>query len=57
MARVLVVDDDQDHRLALVTMLTRAGHEAFEAEDGNKALEVYGEGVIDVVVTDLQMPS
>ena len=56
MARILVVDDDQDHRLALATMLRGAGHEAFEAEDGSEALDLYDEGVIDVVVTDLQMP-
>jgi CheY-like chemotaxis protein len=56
MASILIVDDDRDHRLALVTMLSRAGHEAVEAVDGTKALEAIGESTFDVVVTDLQMP-
>lgn len=56
MARILIVDDDRDHRLAFVTMLTRAGHEAVEAPEGESALEAILESPFDVVITDLQMP-
>jgi CheY-like chemotaxis protein len=56
MAHILVVDDDRDHRLALVAMLRGAGHEAIEAADGKNALDLCRETEIDVVVTDLQMP-
>lgn len=56
MARILVVDDDQDQRFALVTMLEAAGHQAFETSDGNEAIDLHREGGLDVVITDLQMP-
>lgn len=56
MARILIVDDDRDHRLALVTMLTGAGHDAVEAVDGRKALVAIDQSSFDVVITDLQMP-
>ena len=56
MARILIVDDDEADRIVLGTILERAGHEAFFAEDGEEALSEYGGHAIDIVVTDLQMP-
>ena len=55
MARVLIVDDEEADRVVLRTILERANHQVFEAEDGDEALEAYDPGDIDVVVTDLQM--
>ena len=56
MARILVVDDDEADRIILSTILERAGHEVFLAEDGRVALSMFGATEIDVIVTDLQMP-
>ncbi|MGD8600835.1 MAG: response regulator [Gemmatimonadota bacterium] len=55
MARVLIVDDEEADRVVLRTILERSEHQVLEAEDGDQALEEYGEGDIDVVITDLQM--
>ena len=56
MARILIVDDDEADRVVLCAILERAGHETFLAEDGEEALSTYGGRVIDVVITDLEMP-
>ena len=55
-ARVLVVDDDQQERVALSHMVSAMGYMAEMAEDGEEALEKLGTGQIDVIVTDLMMP-
>lgn len=57
MARILIVDDDEAERVVLGTILRRAGHETFFAEDGEKAQERYRGGQIEIVLTDLQMPA
>ena len=55
LARLLVVDDEEDDRLILKTILERADHQVFLAQDGREALELcHGEG-IEVIITDLQM--
>ena len=38
MARILVVDDSEDVRLALMTLLEDIGHQVFEAEDGSEVI-------------------
>lgn len=55
MARLLVVDDDEADRLVLKTILERADHEVFLAQDGREALSLYDGKGIEVVITDLQM--
>ena len=56
MARILVADDDRIIRAILREMLSGAGHEVVQAPDGDKALEIYKAGAIDLVITDLFMP-
>ena len=56
MARILIVDDDELDRSVLDSILARAGHETFFAQNGEEALSEYGGKAIDVVITDLQMP-
>ena len=56
MARVLILEDDQEDRIILETIVERTGHEVYSASDGERALKIYVGGGIDVVVTDLQMP-
>ncbi|MDP6666917.1 MAG: response regulator, partial [Dehalococcoidia bacterium] len=40
MARILVVDDSPDVRLALATILEDAGHDIVEAEDGDQVFDL-----------------
>ena len=56
MARILIVDDDESDRVVVGAVLDQAGHEVFFAQDGEEALHEYCDNVIDVVITDLQMP-
>lgn len=56
MARVLVVDDDQQVRKFVTQTLARTGHEVVGAADGNEGLAAFKGGGIDIVVIDLIMP-
>ena len=55
MANILVVDDDEDVRLLLHTLLEGRGHAVTEAEDGEKGIEATSENT-DLIITDIQMP-
>ncbi len=56
MARVLVIDDDDDTRRMLCEVLTRAGHEVVAAADGRTGVARYRDSRADVVITDIFMP-
>jgi YesN/AraC family two-component response regulator len=56
MATVLVVDDEELVRATLCQILEAAGHEIFEATNGNEALRVFEEHEADLVITDIIMP-
>lgn len=56
MARVLLVDDDEDVRYALSKYLRRAGHEVLEAGNGAQALKLIRQQGLDAVITDIVMP-
>jgi CheY-like chemotaxis protein len=56
MARVLVVDDEHDMRMALRMFLERSGHTVQEAEDGESALSTLHTTGADVVLLDMRMP-
>ena len=56
MARILIVDDDVGTQIILSTILARASHETFFAEDGEEALRQCRGKAFDVIITDLQMP-
>ncbi|WP_111976694.1 sigma-54-dependent transcriptional regulator [Algibacillus agarilyticus] len=55
-AKVLVVEDDQALREAVVDTLGMAGYEAVEACSGEDALIKLKEESINIVVSDVQMP-
>lgn len=54
--RILIVDDEANHRLTLSIHLRSVGFEIVEAADGAEALERLGETDISLVVVDLMMP-
>ena len=60
MGRVLVVDDDANVRKAVRMILSRAGYDVVEAEDGEKGIAtIKADGnalLVDTIVCDLYMP-
>ncbi len=60
LGRILVVDDEADLRKSIRLVLTKAGYDAVEAEDGEKAIEAIRSGdnplMVDTVICDLVMP-
>ena len=60
MGRVLVVDDEADVRKSVRLILTRAGYDVVEAEDGEKgiaAIKADGNALlVDTIICDLYMP-
>jgi len=56
MARILVVDDESDMRMALGNVISRLGHKVFEAGDGPAALEFLAKERADLVLLDIRLP-
>ena len=56
MARVLVIDDDEEHRTLVRQILGKMGHEVEEATDGAQGLRLVGKRRPDLVLTDINMP-
>lgn len=58
--RVLVVDDEADLRKSARLILTKAGYDVVEAEDGEKAIQAIRSGdnplLVDTIIMDLVMP-
>ena len=60
LGRILVVDDEADVRTAVRLILTKAGYNVVEAEDGEKAIAAIKSGdnalLVDTIICDLYMP-
>ena len=58
--RVLVIDDQPEVRRSVSLILTRAGYEVVEAEDGAEGIEAIRSGdnplMVDAIICDLLMP-
>jgi len=54
--RILVVEDQEDNRRILRDLLTNAGYEIIEAEDGKEALAVAARERPDLILMDIQLP-
>ena len=55
--RVLIVDDEPQERNSLSTKVAALGYAVETAEHGEEALEKLSSCMIDVIITDLMMPS
>jgi two-component system phosphate regulon response regulator PhoB len=53
---VLIVDDDDDARTVVRTILTSSGFEVTDAADGESALEKIQSFIPDLIVLDIMMP-
>ena len=56
MARILIIDDDEEFRALLLQMLLEAGHTAVAAVNGFEALKLVRAEPADLIVTDIMMP-
>ncbi|MCX7313269.1 MAG: response regulator [Hyphomicrobiales bacterium] len=56
MARILVVEDQEDNRQILRDLLGSVGYEMVEAHDGQQALTAVVEHKPDLILMDIQLP-
>jgi CheY-like chemotaxis protein len=56
MARILVIDDDEDVRAVLRGVLEQAGHEVVVAANGVEGIDAFRRLAADLVITDIVMP-
>ena len=54
--RIITVDDASTMRKMISFTLKADGHDVIEAEDGVHALDVLENEIVDLVITDLNMP-
>jgi DNA-binding NtrC family response regulator len=54
--RVLIVDDEQNAIKVLSAILSDAGYNVIESQNGERAIKIISKKDIDVIVTDLKMP-
>jgi CheY-like chemotaxis protein len=57
MARILIVDDEEEVRRVIDIMLKHAGHDTALAVDGQDALHQFGQQRFDLVICDIFMPN
>lgn len=53
---ILIADDDASLRNVMSRALTRSGYEVLQAEDGDRAVQVFREHRPDIVLLDIYMP-
>lgn len=56
MAKILIIDDEEQVRLYLRKILEPEGHEIVEAGNGKVGLQLYREEPADLIITDIFMP-
>jgi len=56
MARLLIIDDDDQFRGMLRHMLEREGYEIVDAPNGKEGIRRYREDPADLIITDMLMP-
>ena len=56
MIKILIVDDEESIRELIKMNLELAGYECYEAEDGDKAIEMFNSVKPDLVLLDIMLP-
>ncbi len=56
MARILIIDDEPEIRIATRRILERAGHDVIEASTGEEGVEAFKATPADLIITDILMP-
>ena len=56
MINILIVEDDKSLRRLMEVFLKQNGYEVYLAEDGEKAIEIFEDKHIDLVICDIMMP-
>ena len=56
MAKILVVDWEEEERVYLWSVLEDAGHDLLFATHGQAALDVWSRKEVDIVITELYLP-
>ena len=56
MARILIIDDDNEVRTAFRMALEQAGHEVEEAGDGVRGVEMFRAHPTELIIVDIVMP-
>lgn len=54
--KILVVEDDKIIREGICEYLSEFGYEMYEAEDGRKALNIFKDKDINLIILDIQIP-
>jgi YesN/AraC family two-component response regulator len=57
MARILVIDDEDDIRDGFAMILERSGYVVSTAANGRDGVALHRDAPVDVVITDLYMPT
>jgi two-component system response regulator HydG len=55
--KILVVDDEESHRIMLRAVLQEEGYDVTEAADGPEGIQAVEEGPFDVILLDIRMPT
>ena len=56
MARVLIIEDDNEVREFLESLLERSGYGTITAVNGKEGVEIFRSTPLDLVITDIIMP-
>ena len=56
MARILIIDDDEQILRTLHQVLEMEGHEVLDAPNGKEGMKIYEKRGADLVITDIVMP-
>jgi CheY-like chemotaxis protein len=57
MAKILIIDDEEQFRSMLKRLLEEEGHHVLEASDGEEGLKIYREQNADLIMVDIFMPN
>jgi DNA-binding response OmpR family regulator len=56
MARILIIEDDNEVRDYLESVLSRAGYDVVVASNGKDGVDLFRREPVDLVITDIIMP-